>query len=83
MEIDIRNTVSWRICRVLLAWGLNHSVYSTLDGVVAPPCQEVASVDNDGTLNWRRVDKLTSGTLYLQPASAVLEQERDRAVVLC
>ena len=52
-----------------------------LDGIVAPPSQQIPGVDHNGILNRRRIDELPIGTLHLQPTARVLEQQGDGAIV--
>lgn len=53
-----------------------------LDGVVAPPSQQVTRVDDNSPLDGRRVDKLAGRALDLQSTPVILEEQRDGAIVL-
>jgi hypothetical protein len=79
----LRDAITRRIRLALLMRRFHDTVDGTLDGVVAPPRQQVACIDNDGAFDRRRVYKLSRRALNLQSAPVVLEQERDGAVVLC
>lgn len=68
--------------RVALGPGrFHHPVDRALDGVVAPPGQQVSRVDDNGVLDRGGIDKLPVGRLHLQAAARVLEQEGDGPVV--
>lgn len=47
---------------------------SALDRVVAPSCQQVSSIDNNGVLDGSCVDKIPVWTLDLQATAIVLEE---------
>lgn len=66
---------------VRLPGWLNNAVNGALDCIVTPSCQQVSGIHDTRILNRRRVHIFSTGALHLQPARAVLEQQRDTPVI--
>ena len=61
--------------------GLDDAVDRAADGVIAPPGEQIASVDNARILDGSRVHKVPVGAPNLQATPRVLEQQGDGAIV--
>lgn len=77
---DLRNRVSWRML-IRLPRRLNNTVNSALDRIVTPSRQQISGIHDTRILNRCGVHILPTGALHLQPARAVLEEQRDTPVI--
>ena len=61
---------------------LYNTMNSTPDGIVAPASEQIASVDDNGPFDRRRINELACRALDLESSSVILEEECDGAVIL-
>lgn len=60
---------------------LNNTVNRALDRVITPSRQQIPGIHDTRVLNRGRIYILSTGALHLQPARAVLEQQRYTSVI--
>lgn len=60
-----RNAISRRIRLVFFSWGFNYTMNGALNRVVAPSCQQISGIDDDGILDRSCVDEISIWTFDL------------------
>lgn len=59
----------------------HNPVLCTLNRIVTPPRQQIASINDHSSRNWRRIHECSFGTLDLQTAPVILKQQRNTPII--